>query len=161
MDPPASAEQAAVCVTGRDAHAFLQGQLTQDLALLGPAVLLRAALNTPQGRVIARPWVFERDGVTTLIVPAELGAPLVARLKRFVLRAQVELRLAGPEELALAPLSEALAPTGGHQRLTHGLRSLPGLRPPIVETQCTHAYYVYPIALDVVRLGVSRARVQG
>ena len=44
-------------------------------------------------------------------------------------------------------------------RLTHGLSDLPGLRTPIVQAGCTHAYYVYSIVLDVVRLGVSRQRI--
>ena len=45
------------------------------------------------------------------------------------------------------------------ERLTHGLSDLPGVRPPIVSTHCTHAYYVYPIVLDVASLGVSRLQI--
>lgn len=45
------------------------------------------------------------------------------------------------------------------EQLTHGLMKLPGLRPPIVAPQCTHAYYVYPMVLDAARFGVSRARI--
>lgn len=44
-------------------------------------------------------------------------------------------------------------------RLTAGLRGLPGLRTPIVEPECTHAYYVYPMVLDVEKLGVSHERI--
>jgi perosamine synthetase len=44
-------------------------------------------------------------------------------------------------------------------RLTEGLSGLPGLRMPIVKPGCTHAYYVYPLVLDIEELGVTRARV--
>lgn len=44
-------------------------------------------------------------------------------------------------------------------RLTDGLKGLPGLRTPIVKTDCTHAYYVYPIVLDIEQLGISRKRI--
>jgi len=45
------------------------------------------------------------------------------------------------------------------ERLTQGLSDLPGLRTPIVKPDCTHVYYVYPIVLDLKRLGVPRASV--
>ncbi|MEY3788584.1 MAG: hypothetical protein RIQ94_148 [Pseudomonadota bacterium] len=44
-------------------------------------------------------------------------------------------------------------------RLTQLLCGLPGLRTPIVKSDCTHAYYVYPIVLDIEQLGVTRARI--
>ncbi len=42
-------------------------------------------------------------------------------------------------------------------RLTAGLQGLPGLRTPTVKPECTHAYYMYPLVLDVDKLGVSRS----
>jgi dTDP-4-amino-4,6-dideoxygalactose transaminase len=45
------------------------------------------------------------------------------------------------------------------ERLTEGLKGLPGLRTPVIKPDCTHAYYVYPIILDVDQLGVSRGRI--
>lgn len=44
-------------------------------------------------------------------------------------------------------------------RLTQGLKGLPGLRVPVVKPGCTHAYYVYPMVLDVDALGVSHERI--
>lgn len=44
-------------------------------------------------------------------------------------------------------------------KLTRGLDGLFGLRLPIVRPECTHAYYVYPIILDVDSLGVSRDQI--
>lgn len=45
------------------------------------------------------------------------------------------------------------------ERLTQGLGHLPGLRTPTVKSGCTHAYYMYPMVLDIEQLGVSRARL--
>jgi len=45
------------------------------------------------------------------------------------------------------------------ERLTKGLKKLAGLRTPIIKPDCTHAYYMYPLVLDINRLGVSRARI--
>jgi dTDP-4-amino-4,6-dideoxygalactose transaminase len=45
------------------------------------------------------------------------------------------------------------------ERLTRGLAGLPGLRTPVVQPNCTHAYYVYAMVLDTQRLGVSRDRI--
>jgi perosamine synthetase len=41
-------------------------------------------------------------------------------------------------------------------RLSAGLRALSGLRVPVIQPDCTHVYYVYPLILDVNLLGVSR-----
>lgn len=52
---------------------------------------------------------------------------------------------------------------GSRQRaaglLTSGLQELDGLRPPVTMPGCTHAYYMYPMQLDVNLLGVSRDRI--
>lgn len=45
------------------------------------------------------------------------------------------------------------------QRLTAGLQNLLGLRTPVVEQDCTHVYYLYPIILDLDALGVSREKI--
>ena len=45
------------------------------------------------------------------------------------------------------------------ERLSNGLQKLSGLKTPVVMPNCTHAYYVYPMQLDMEKLGVSRARL--
>lgn len=44
-------------------------------------------------------------------------------------------------------------------RLSSGLKNLIGLRTPVVKSECTHAYYVYPMTLDVDVLAVSHERI--
>lgn len=45
------------------------------------------------------------------------------------------------------------------ERLTAGLKGLRGLRTPVIKPNCTHAYYMYPMVLDVDNLGVSHDRI--
>lgn len=45
------------------------------------------------------------------------------------------------------------------EALNFGLKDLPGLRTPVVRNHCTHVYYIYPMILDLVVLGVSRAKI--
>jgi perosamine synthetase len=45
------------------------------------------------------------------------------------------------------------------EALTEGLRGLPGLTTPVVRPDRTHAYYVYPMQLDLDLLGTTRDRI--
>lgn len=45
------------------------------------------------------------------------------------------------------------------EKLTKGLHRLIGLKTPIVQTNCTHAYYIYAMQLDVNKIGVSRSKI--
>ncbi|BCG62731.1 MAG: perosamine synthetase [Methyloprofundus sp.] len=42
------------------------------------------------------------------------------------------------------------------EQLTQGLQDLSGLQLPVIKPGCTHAYYVYPMVLDLDLLGLSR-----
>jgi dTDP-4-amino-4,6-dideoxygalactose transaminase len=44
-------------------------------------------------------------------------------------------------------------------RLTAGLKDLHGLRTPVIMPDCSHAYYIYPMVLDIADIGVSRDRI--
>jgi dTDP-4-amino-4,6-dideoxygalactose transaminase len=46
------------------------------------------------------------------------------------------------------------------ERLTKGLTGLVGLKTPVVKPDRTHVFYVYPMVLDVIQLGVNRAYIQ-
>src|SRR5262249_39730277 len=77
---------------GPDVVSFLQGQLSNDLALLSAECSQLAGYHNPQGRVIAllRLLQFAPDDLLALL-PRELITPVAARLSRFVLRAKVKL----------------------------------------------------------------------
>ena len=91
----------AVRFAGADARAFLQGQLSNDLLALTPETSLLAALNTPQGRVVALLRLIERaDGICGLL-PASMVATVIERLRKYVLRSKVTLE---PSPLEVLPL---------------------------------------------------------
>lgn len=45
------------------------------------------------------------------------------------------------------------------EKLTKGLKGLIGLKTPIVEKECSHVYYIYPIILDTDLINVSRDKI--
>jgi folate-binding protein YgfZ len=77
---------------GPDAVRFLQGQLSNDLAALTPAAILRAGLHNPQGRTVALLWL-AADGPDDLLalLPRELAGSVAAQLKRYLLRAKLTI----------------------------------------------------------------------
>jgi tRNA-modifying protein YgfZ len=77
---------------GADAAKFLQGQLTQDVALLGLSEARLAAWCSAKGRMLASFVVFKNthDDILLLCTASVLPATL-QRLQMFVLRAQCKL----------------------------------------------------------------------
>jgi folate-binding protein YgfZ len=80
-------------VGGADAAHFLQGQLTNDVQLLHGGRTQLAGCNTPQGRVIALLRLREVDDAIYALLPADLLERVYTVLRRFVLRAKVDLRI--------------------------------------------------------------------
>ncbi len=79
-------------VQGADAASFLQGQLTQDVALLGSDRAPLAAYCNAKGRMQASFIVVKRSAEEILLVCArDSVAPMVKRLSLFVLRAKAKL----------------------------------------------------------------------
>lgn len=83
-----------VIVSGDDAESYLQGQLSQDVASVGPGQSAWSLILRPQGKVDA--WfrlTRSNDGRFFLDVDAGFGEVLLERLKRFMLRVKVDLEL--------------------------------------------------------------------
>lgn len=79
-------------VEGEDAGKFLQGQLTQDFALLGPGQARLAAFCSAKGRMQASFVGFKRsDSEILLVISRDILAATQKRLSMFVLRAKVKL----------------------------------------------------------------------
>ncbi|MDB5891787.1 MAG: hypothetical protein JWP47_2618 [Polaromonas sp.] len=79
-------------VAGTDAVHFLQGQLTQDIALLGQSQARLAAFCNAKGRMQASFVVFKRsDEEVLLVCHRDILAQTLKRLSMFVLRAKVRL----------------------------------------------------------------------
>jgi hypothetical protein len=77
---------------GRDVAGFLQGQLSSDVTRLDAGHALLAGYHNPQGRVLALMRLLEpAPGEVLALLPRELVAPVMSRLRTFILRSKVEL----------------------------------------------------------------------
>ena len=88
-------------VTGLDATKFLQGQLTQEVALLGLSEAHLAAFCNAKGRMQASFVMFKRmagtDEEILLVCSRDILGATLARLSMFVLRAKAKLSDASDE----------------------------------------------------------------
>jgi tRNA-modifying protein YgfZ len=83
-------EIATIQVTGPDAFAFLQGQLTNDLKRLETEAQILAAWCNAKGRVVWFGTVRPIDGGYALSAPADTAQNIVTRLTAYRFRAKVE-----------------------------------------------------------------------
>jgi folate-binding protein YgfZ len=81
--------------TGPDSSSFLQGQVSNDTRRLSAGDPLLAAYSSPQGRVLAVMHLLPHSSGITAILPRELVPPTLDRLRKFVLRAKVQMEDAG------------------------------------------------------------------
>jgi len=110
-------------VRGADRVAFLQGQLSNDVALLRAERALLAGYHNPHGRVIALLRLVQCDQELLAIVPRELAAALVSRLAKFILRSKVQLS----DESAHWHIHGVIAPAAGAQPTAAWPASLHGV----------------------------------
>lgn len=99
---------------GEDATSFLQGQLTQDFALLGPERARLAAYCSAKGRMLASFVGFKRapDDIW-LVVSRDLLPATLKRLSMFVLRAKVRLTDASDDVRLLGLAGDMAVRLGG------------------------------------------------
>jgi folate-binding protein YgfZ len=97
--------------TGPDSLSFLQGQVSNDTRPLTEGAPVLAAYSSPQGRVLAVMHLLPHSSGVAAILPRELVSPTLERLRKFVLRAKVQIEDAG----------ELLCVSGQHG--TRGLES--------------------------------------
>lgn len=96
-----------LAASGPDAHAFLQGQLSQDLKRLEAGICQLASLNSPQGRVQAVLSLVPRPDGVLLLLPATMLEAVSARLRKYVMRSKVTLSdLRGTHTLLVATRTE-------------------------------------------------------
>ncbi len=90
-------------VSGSDAQAFLQGQLTSDVRDLTPGTMRIGAWCSPKGRVLAIFRILQpRPSEYWLqLVGSHRVATLLPRLRMFVLRAQVDIDDISDEQITI------------------------------------------------------------
>lgn len=111
---------ACLDVEGADAEAFLQAQLTNDLAALGPHGCGPGGYCTPRGRLLATFMLARRPAGFRLFVTRDLAAALARRLAMYVLRARVRV----------IDRSSELGVIGVHGAAAAGALADAGLAPP-------------------------------
>lgn len=84
---------AAIRVSGEDAAGFLQAQLSADLGTLADGEAGFSAYCQPRGNVIALLRVIRVDDGYILVVARALCEALVAELRKYVLRARVDIEV--------------------------------------------------------------------
>ena len=99
---------------GEDAVKFLQGQLTQDVALMGSNQARLAAFCNAKGRMQASFVVFKRSETEILMVcSVDLLAQTVKRLSMFVLRAKATISDASADNMLRGLAGDAAQSTAG------------------------------------------------
>jgi folate-binding protein YgfZ len=115
--------RAVLRVTGADRVSFLNGLVSNDVALAAPGVAVWTALLTPQGKWLADFFIFAEDGALLLDCDAAQAASVAQRLARFRLRADVAIAAderavyaawdgAPPEGVGVAAADPRLAEAG-------------------------------------------------
>lgn len=133
---------------GEDAAKFLQGQLTQDFALLGSGQARLAAFCSAKGRMQASFIGFKQGPDDILLLCSrDILAPTLKRLSMFVLRAKLKLSDASDDFRVRGLIGDAAsamagAPAPAWTRLQSGAATLVLLYPAL---GCARALWVAPV----------------
>jgi folate-binding protein YgfZ len=82
-----------ISVSGNDAFSFLQGQLTNDIALATSTKSIHAGFCNPKGRLLAFFHVVKYLDSYLLFFPESLAENIKKRLSMYILRSDVKLEL--------------------------------------------------------------------
>jgi folate-binding protein YgfZ len=131
----------AIEVSGDDAQRFLNTQLTSDLAQVTANAAQYSGYCSPKGRLLATFLVVLRGNDYLLMLPREITGSVADRLKRYVLRAKVNvetrsddyalLGIAGPKAASVIGQVLGQAPADSMQAAEFGATTvvtLPGCR---------------------------------
>ena len=78
-------------ISGRDAEAFLQSQLSNDITKIQDQEVQINAYCQHQGKIIAIIWVFKKNKSYYLSFPAELKELVLSKLKMYKLMSSVDI----------------------------------------------------------------------
>jgi folate-binding protein YgfZ len=138
----------SLTVTGPDAFALLQAQLSNDLRLLDSNERLLTAWCNPKGRVICMLRVIRLEDDYQMSLPAALTSGVLKRLQMFRFRSKVDFT-AGP---ASADLLGITKDQSVDDWLLHNLRSgVPEIWQPLSESFTPHMLNLDK--LDAISLG--------
>jgi tRNA-modifying protein YgfZ len=92
-------DDTVITARGTDSVSFLQGQLTNDVALLEDQGVQLTGYCNAKGRLYATFTLIKNSADIDLIVPADIAAIVHKRLSMFVMRAKTKLSLDGDARL--------------------------------------------------------------
>jgi folate-binding protein YgfZ len=107
-------DRTLISIGGDDAHAWLQGQLTNQCEDVKPGESVYGFILSLKGRVLADAWAYFHDDGVWLEVPESVVDVLMERLDRYIIMEDVDLEHRPDLHVLLAqgPKSEELAPAG-------------------------------------------------
>lgn len=82
---------AVIAINGADAKTYLQGQISNDVNILGVNTALLASCNSAQGRVQCVLTLLQRDEAVLAVLPRSILEMSLARLRKYLLRSKVEI----------------------------------------------------------------------
>jgi folate-binding protein YgfZ len=110
--------------TGADALPFLQGQVSNDTQRLAGNTPLLAAYSNAQGRVLALIYLLPHSSGVIAILPREILRTTLERMRKFILRAKVQIEDAG-DSLAVAGHVGMMPQSSGGYTETDGIGVAP------------------------------------
>jgi tRNA-modifying protein YgfZ len=113
----------ALRFTGADALSFLQGQVSNDTQRLSERAPVLAAYSTAQGRVLALIYLLPHSSGVVAILPREILAATMERMRKFILRAKV--RIEDAADLIVAGQFGATPETGSRYVEHDGVGTAP------------------------------------
>ena len=105
-------DRGRILVSGSDRASYLQGLLTNDIAVLTAGSGCYAAYLTAQGRMIADLWVYELGDTILLSMISEVKDTVLSRLNQFIFSEDVQLTDLAETSASLAvvgPLAAGVA----------------------------------------------------
>jgi folate-binding protein YgfZ len=94
-------EQRVLSVRGEDAASWLQGQVSNDVAAIGPGGSGYGLVLETSGKILSDLFVHRAEDGFLLVVPEELSAGVLAHLDAHVIMEDVELALC-PDRIVLS-----------------------------------------------------------
>jgi len=113
-----------IAVSGEDAKAFLQNQITANLEKLDSHGWVLAAWCLPNGRIISNFILFQHSDRYLLVLPSMLKDKVIKRLGMFVLRSKVQINDAGDDHALIGLQGTGIGDVLGDSKLVSGHKRL-------------------------------------
>lgn len=150
-------KRAVLLFSGVDAAAFLQGQLTADVAQITAGTWRAAGYCSPKGRLLASGLIWQTGAGFAWLVSADVIDSLVKRLRMFVMRAKVTITAADVAVFGVTAVSG--------DRVIERLADVPSVEmlalPAVMQASRAFAVIEGPAAIDAFEKEATALGVSG